>query len=443
MGKNLNPYKELSLPDTFCPIPWNFQAIRNNGDLRICCQANVSKNSGILKDKDGNVINAKNADLTAARNSPLMKSVRSKMLQGKWAPECTRCQQEETSGLNSRRQYELKNWSLRQKDVEPLTQPDGHLDTNQSPVVYYDLRFGNLCNLACRMCGPKDSSFWYSDYIKLSGSTHFEDSHGRVELLQKGQRWMAARNGYDWYESASFWSALEKSLPTTQHIYMAGGEPLLIKQHYDFLEKCIERSYAQHIILEYNTNMTQLPDKIVKLWKPFKQVRVGASIDGFGKVFEFQRYPAKWDLVYKNLQKLDSLGKPVFSWLAYTVTIYNIMHLPEFINWKLNQSGFKNINSSKEKPIISYHMAHSPKHLNVRVLTEKQKEKVSQHFKHYRDHFEKNLPFKLFQKSCKILDSVEKYMYQTSLDKQHRQYLKKFNNKLDQLRDQNSAEFLP
>ena len=55
-----------------------------------------------------------------------------------------------------------------------------------------------------------------------------------------------------------------------------------------------------------------------------KQVRVGASIDGMGKVVEYQRWPLKWDQAYSNLQKLDNTPKNVMPWLAFTVTAYNI-----------------------------------------------------------------------------------------------------------------------
>ena len=41
------------MSNTFCPIPWNFQAIRANGDMRVCCQANVTKNQGVIRKQDG------------------------------------------------------------------------------------------------------------------------------------------------------------------------------------------------------------------------------------------------------------------------------------------------------------------------------------------------------------------------------------------------------
>ena len=95
---------------TFCPIPWLFQAVRNNGDIRICCQANVTENQGVIRHSDGTPFNASRDNLQDARNADLMKSVRKNMLQNRWSSECGRCKQEEESGLNSRRQYEQQNW---------------------------------------------------------------------------------------------------------------------------------------------------------------------------------------------------------------------------------------------------------------------------------------------------------------------------------------------
>ena len=142
---------------TFCPIPWNFQAVRNNGDIRVCCQANVTENQGVVRHKDGTPYNAGKHSMAQARNAPLMKIMRKNMLNGVWSDECTRCRQEEEVGLNSRRQYENQQWKYDIKDAQRVTKEDGSIDTEEAPAVYYDLRFGNLCNLQCRMCGPTDS----------------------------------------------------------------------------------------------------------------------------------------------------------------------------------------------------------------------------------------------------------------------------------------------
>ncbi len=37
------------MTETFCPMPWITQSTRNNGDLRICCQANVGEDQGLIR----------------------------------------------------------------------------------------------------------------------------------------------------------------------------------------------------------------------------------------------------------------------------------------------------------------------------------------------------------------------------------------------------------
>ena len=113
------------MTNTFCPIPWIFQAVRNNGDIRVCCQANVTENQGVVRKQDGTPYNAASDNMEVARNAELMREVRKNMLKGEWSQECGRCQQEEASGLNSRRQYELDNWKFSIEDAKTVTAADG------------------------------------------------------------------------------------------------------------------------------------------------------------------------------------------------------------------------------------------------------------------------------------------------------------------------------
>ena len=93
------------------------------------------------------------ANLDEARNATLMKDMRRNMLNGVWSEECGRCRSEEESGLNSRRIYEQQQWDYTQENARNDTNLDGSINVEQVPVKYYDLRFGNFCNLKCRMCG--------------------------------------------------------------------------------------------------------------------------------------------------------------------------------------------------------------------------------------------------------------------------------------------------
>ena len=423
------------MTDTYCPIPWIFQAVRNNGDVRVCCQANITKNQGVIRHPDGTSFNAGRDDMTDARNADMMKAMRQNMLNGVWSDECARCQSEEESGLQSRRTYEMERWgSVYSKEwAHSITQSDGTIDT---PVRYLDLRFGNLCNLACRMCGPTDSHTWYKDHVELYGNK-YKDTHGTVELKQNDKgRWFT--NDYDWHNSDTFWEYLESNLHNIQHVYMAGGEPLMIERHYDFLQKCIDTDNAKNILLEYNTNVTNIPQRVLEMWTHFRKVLIGASVDGYGDVLEYQRYPAKWNSIESNLHKIDQLPDNIHAWLSFTVTSVNVFHVPDFMRWKLEQK-FKKINNSKRKPLITHHVAHRPYHMNIQVLPDHVKKQVTQKFTQSMRYFTGELR----QPAVDVLTSINNYMNKDSLYEQHWPQFVKTTLQLDKLRQQNILDIVP
>ena len=430
------------MTNTFCPIPWNFQAIRANGDIRICCQANTTKNQGVIRKEDGTAYNAGRDGLTVARNAELMRIVRKNMLDGEWSEECGRCKSEEDNGLVSRRSYENQQWPMDLEKIRDLTALDGSINPAEFPVHYYDLRFGNFCNLKCRMCGPTDSNAWYDDWIELTGTNKFKDTSGMITINKTDKGYDVPE--FDWYNHEPFWSQLEQNMHNIEHVYFAGGEPMLIERHYDFLERCVEAGASENMIIEYNTNMSTLPTRVLNLWTKFKQVRIGASVDGMGAILEYQRNPAKWEKTLYNLEKVDSLPPNIISWLAFTVTAYNVLHMIDFMKWKLTDSGFKRINSSFRRPIITYHVAHHPKHLNIRVLPEEFKETVKHRFNEFLMWVEENNFEQYIVKHAKeIVNGVINYMNSDDYNPTHWQEFVTYTANLDKIRKENLIKVEP
>ena len=430
------------MTNTFCPIPWIFQAVRNNGDIRVCCQANVTENQGVVRKQDGTPYNAASDNMELARNAELMREVRKNMLKGDWSQECGRCQQEEASGLNSRRQYELDNWKFSIEDAKTVTAADGTI--TEPKLEYYDLRFGNLCNLACRMCGPTDSHTWYEQWTDYHGSLEYKDTHGTVKLTRNDNGRLTTTD-YDWHNSETFWQQIESNIPNLKHVYMAGGEPMMIERHYEFLQRCIDAGQSGKMILEYNTNMSNLPNRVLDMWTRFKQVRVGASMDGMGAVVEYQRWPLKWSQAYKNLQKLDEYAQHndnILAWLACTVTAYNVWHIPVFMRWKLEESGFKKINSTKKRPIITHHVAHGPKRVNVRILPLDIKHDVISYYNTWKLYFRTNYPEHVYKNAEGILDSITKYMLAADYSDKLSEFIR-FTSYLDKARNHSILDIAP
>ena len=430
------------MTNTFCPIPWNFQAIRANGDVRVCCQANVTKNQGVIRKEDGSAYNAGRDDLTLARNAELMRIVRNNMLNGEWSEECGRCKSEEDNGLVSRRSYENQQWPMDLDKIRRLTASDGSINPEEFPVHYYDLRFGNFCNLKCRMCGPTDSNAWYDDWIELTGTSEFKDTSGIIQITKTDKGYYVPQ--FEWYNYEPFWSQLEKNMHNIEHVYFAGGEPMLIERHYDFLERCVDAGAAKNMIIEYNTNMSTLPTRVLNLWTKFKQVRIGASVDGMGRVLEYQRNPAKWDKTLYNLNKVDELPSNIISWLAFTVTAYNVLHMIDFMKWKLIDSGFKRINSSNRRPIITYHVAHHPKHLNIRVLPSEFKQTVVDRYSEFLTWIDANGFNDHVKRHAKeIVNGVISYMQSDNYHDKHWHEFVKYTNDLDRIRQENIKDIEP
>ena len=240
---------------------------------------------------------------------------------------------------------------------------------------------------------------------------------------------------------------IEKNISHIEHVYMAGGEPMMIERHYEFLQKCIDGDHAKNIIIEYNTNMTNLPDRVLNMWTHFKQVRVGASIDGMGEVVEYQRWPLKWKSAYKNLQKLDDYAynnKNIIAWLAFTVTAYNVWHVPEFMWWKLKESGFKAINTTKKRPIITHHVAHGPKRTNIKLLPADMKIQLREYYNEWIERFNNEDDFddNVKKNAQSILSSVLKFADAEDLSDKLDEFVR-FTKYLDKARKQSILDVAP
>jgi organic radical activating enzyme len=406
----------------------------------------------------GDVYNAQDANLNEARNNPMMKQARLDMLEGKWPEACTRCKNEEAADIRSRMRYENERWSTGQKYsvfnkeiAKEITASDGSIDTTAIPTRLYDLRFGNLCNLKCRMCGPTDSSMWYEDQVKMFGES-YQDTRGLVKLTKdKKGKYKPVDDIYGWYEKSSIWGQLEDNMPNIEHLHMVGGEPLMINQQYELLQKCIDRGEAHHIIIEHNSNITNIPDRAWNIWKHFKEIQIGASIDGVKSVVEYIRHPIKWSIIERNIQALDTAEGNYKLWFAPTIGILNARHFPDMIIWVLEQK-FNRFNVETWKPPVTAHPLHHPKWLNMKILPLEAKKEITQYYEDCKPHIQ-DLIFqktdrgpdqkkRLYNRTVALLDQYSTLMNQEDWS----DLMPKFwelNSKLDDIRDEKLQDAIP
>ena len=385
--------------ETFCILPWMHLSTRPNGHMRVCCTANASSvgptndkefggEVGILKGADGKPANLNTSDFLSSWNNDYMKNTRLQMLKGEKPPSCLKCYKEEDAGHNSKRMWETAYWEKR-VDLDTLlaeTEEDG---STPPKIRYIDMRFGTKCNLKCVMCSPHDSSLWVKDWQELYPKIENENLKETMQWGNKGRQNDAT---YNWHkENPVFWEQLYEQIPHMKQLYFAGGEPLIIDEHYDLLERVIEMGYADQMEIRYNSNGVEWRDDLFDLWKHFKLVRYHYSVDDIGDRNDYIRYPSKWGRNEEVFRILDEqTGNNTEVTIACAVQALNIFYIPDFLKWKLN-FGFKKINMW---PFgaggINYHFVYHPPHLNVKILPEWFKDELERKYEDFIPWWEEN-----------------------------------------------------
>ena len=306
----------LNPPETMCMYPWNAMEFKPNGTVRPCC---VYSQPVVLDDgKEFNMNNNKSFLFDDIYYSESMRDLRQQFRQGKKPSGCNKCWVEESQGKKSDRL--LYNWTMRNKFYDM----DYEIE-NVENITSLDLKLGNLCNLSCRICSPELSSSWAVEDLKGVVDSTEKSKHPSYISLSES-RWTETQK--------SFWDEFDRFLPHLTYCQFAGGEPLMIPQHFEVLKKAVVQGHAKNISLRYNTNGTQCPEFVFDLWKEFKSVNLDISIDDINERFEYQRNGANWATVVKNIQRFNQ-DKPhnFVTQVTTSVSIMNVLYLPEICKW--------------------------------------------------------------------------------------------------------------
>jgi organic radical activating enzyme len=285
--------------------PWIHLHAWPTGQAFPCCHAEM----GV-----GQVGNCRTEPMKQIWNSTAQRKLRQDMLTETPNAACGRCYEQEKSGFFSGRQSSNKHHGHNVDRVQNTT-PDGYLE--QFELTYWDVRFSNLCNLKCRSCGHIFSSQWYQDQAKLAGGNWKE----RNTVLNYAGR-----------TETDMWEQMEPHIPYLEQIYFAGGEPLIMEEHYRILKELVKREMFG-VRLQYNTNFSRLnlkKENVLDYWKLFKSVSIGASLDAMGLRAEYIRKGTKWDQIVRNREQMLQVTPRTDFYVSSTVSIYNILHVMDF-----------------------------------------------------------------------------------------------------------------
>ena len=324
----------------FCVLPWVSLEASPVGTVRPCCLAEDE-----IVDNAGEKFNLSTANFATIQNSHHMRRLRQEFIDGEQPETCRKCWQEETAGRTSKRMHTLD----RLKHMVGVQ--DWTLDAK--PLIFLDLKLGNICNLKCRICGSWSSSTFAVEEIAHDQSGNPKQSF-HYQMLKQG-RWPR--------ENTVFWEQIADSVDQLRYIEFTGGEPFMIQEHFDMLQRLVDRGVAHRVEIHYNTNGTQYPEGAIDIWRHFKTVEIAFSIDDVEDRFEYQRSGAVWADVIRNLKLFKDMSKQhknIQLQACCTVNVFNVMYLETVAVW-LAQQNFD---------FVYWNMLHEARHFSIGSLTE-------------------------------------------------------------------------
>ncbi len=333
--------KLLFQSQAFCLMPWVHLHIQGNGEIKPCCVANQSIG------KIGN-----NSIQSVLDDSEKLKVLKEDLLNDQKNTICKSCYQREETG----------NSSIRLETNQKFSHLFDQIITNEIQFpVYWDIRFSNVCNLRCRTCWHGNSSQWFEE----------------AKILRRNVSEQAIIHPIP--QPAILQQELLKNIVDVEEIYFAGGEPLLMKEHYELLDMLIQNKQFD-VRLRYNTNFITFNYRgksIFDYWKQFNYVEVLASLDASGERGEYLRKNLNWEEIeQKRKEMLEQVPHVVFK-LAPTLSIFNVLHFPDFhLEWVTKE--FIQVDD------VYFNLLEFPAFFNMKVLPIALKKEVK---KRYQEHF--------------------------------------------------------
>jgi len=337
----------MKLPsDKFCVLPWVSLETSPIGTVRPCCLADDE-----ITDNAGDKFDLNHASFPAIQNSQYMRDLRREFLDGKQPQTCRKCWREERAGRTSKRMHTLD----RLKHMLP--EQDWTIDAK--PLMFLDLKLGNICNLKCRICGSWSSSTFAVEELDNLTDEQLVDrkTNHHYKMLRAGA-WPR--------ENPTFWSEMDQIVDQVRYIEFTGGEPFMIQEHFDLLQRLVDQGCAGQIEIHYNTNGTQYPEHAIDIWRHFRLVEIAFSIDDVGARFEYQRSNAVWTEVCANIERfklLRSQHTNIQLQVCSTVNVFNVYYLEQLADW-INVQGFD---------FVYWNMMHDAYYFSIATLPESAK----------------------------------------------------------------------
>lgn len=356
----------MNRKETFCIMPFVHLHNMSNGLLKMCCLVEKP----IINDF-GDTYFVGNQPIETVWNSNFLKSARKMMLNNQEVNICHHCYSIEDNGGKSLRQEYNEQYSKKYiKIVEESKNNDFNV-TTFPPFV--ELRSGNKCNTSCRMCNPNDSSLVLQEHKKIHLT--LRDTNLSPETKSNGYNMLGNPERIIFGNTDSALSKIISDIDKhyneiIEHITeidtltLSGGEPFLLEKTVELFEQIREKN--PNLRLNINTNGSISSDRILNAIQSMNDVRLCVSLDGYGSVQEYIRYPLKWNKIEENINSFYNSGnKNLHLSFNCTVQTFNILDLDTMILFLVRKY---------PKTFLNLSVLENPNFLNIKILPKEVRE---------------------------------------------------------------------
>jgi sulfatase maturation enzyme AslB (radical SAM superfamily) len=305
--------KDMLTNPYFCPMPWTGLMYNFDGSVKNCIRSAAPIGNISTMPIENILLGQQNQ-----RSQQAIENYQS-------VPTCQPCYHLERGkpghDIISDRIFYIRKL----KTVPVTTYTPGNFD-----LQTIDVRWTNLCNFACVYCGPEFSSRWAAELgVNVPTPAPEQQQDFKNYILEEAHK--------------------------LKHVYLAGGEPLLMKENLELLDRL-----SPEVTIRVNTNLSKTDTQVFERICEFKNVHWTVSVETQAQEFEYIRYGASWTDFVDNLQRIQKLDhKITFNMLWFLLNYDSVFDCVDY----LKGLGFHN-NSFVIGALLG------PEYLNIRHLPE-------------------------------------------------------------------------
>jgi len=341
----------------FCPRPFDHLYSAVNGSWVVCCQGETTNNTP----------NIRNTSPIEWLQSDILNTIRDEILSGELGDHtkfhCGKCiRQEEDYGVSDRTHHnkhihEGVNGPVYKQVIDYIE--TGKFNLKERVITLQTRVFGNQCNLDCYMCHPQNSTTRQASNKKIDFNQYIQFGDSNKEQTK--------------LKSIDTIDEIKELAPYIQNFLIQGGEPLVMKKQFEFLDFLIDNGHAEHIQLAMNSNLTILGTtkyNILEYAPKFKGLGTNVSLEGIGVYNDYIRRRSDWATIESNVKEIRKVSE--YTGIFTTVSLLSVLRLDELFEW-----------STTEGIDQKLFIVENPKELHVRHLPRKIKDELIIRFKDY------------------------------------------------------------